>query len=398
MVETLLRADGADATGLLLSVILALASTVPIALIAVHWTVFVALAAAGFGSLIADQRLAAAGVVAVVFGFYHTARHRSGLIAGLLVLPYALLAFGTVMTGDGPATSDVSIETSTSETERQRPTEDESPEPDRDGYVYPLLMATLTAGATAVGYVQRTRHTEAQLEARAAAFADDLETHTARGERARIARELHDVVAHRISAIAVQAETARLTTPDLRPESAQQLAAIGDSARDALAEMRRLVGVLRKDTQDTGDPADRRPQPGIEQIGELVDDSRRVSGTTTRLIMSGNVRGLDPGAELTIYRVVQEALTNARRHSPGAAVDVELDYGVESLELRIRDAGGAGVSSPIMSGHGLRGMRERVEMLGGEFKAGPSSTGGFTVAARLPMSTIQSTPSGANHG
>jgi signal transduction histidine kinase len=208
----------------------------------------------------------------------------------------------------------------------------------------------------------------------------------ARGERARIARELHDVVAHHISMIAVQAETARLATPGMPADGARQLLAIGDTARTALTEMRRLLGVLREDTdRDTT----RQPQPGLPQLVELVDDARASASATTRLVVRGCVAPLDPGIELTVYRIVQEALTNARRHAPGAAVDVELDYTAEALLVRVRD-NGPGSSGAITAngsstgGHGLRGMRERAAAVGGDLRVGSAPVGGFTVEATLP--------------
>ena len=157
-----------------------------------------------------------------------------------------------------------------------------------------------------------------QRTAAGEALADTLTEHTARGERARIARELHDVVAHHISMIAVQAETARLTTPGLPAAGAQRFAEIGDTARAGLTEMRRLLGVLREDAEDAGATvADRHPQPGLPQLAELIDAAREASGGGARLIVSGPVAPFDPGVELAAYRIVQEALTNARRHAPG---------------------------------------------------------------------------------
>ena len=221
-----------------------------------------------------------------------------------------------------------------------------------------------------------------------------LADHLARGERARIARELHDVVAHHISMIAVQAETGRLTTPGLPAAGAQRFAAIGDTARAGLTEMRRLLGVLREDAeQDTasepaaaarpGPGADRRPQPGLPQLGDLVDDAREASGGAVRLIMSGPADRLDPGVELAAYRIVQEALTNARRHAPGAAVDVELRYADDALRLRIRD-NGPGQAARYRAGHGLLGMRERAAAVGGSLQTGDARGGGFCVEAELP--------------
>jgi signal transduction histidine kinase len=219
------------------------------------------------------------------------------------------------------------------------------------------------------------------------AAAGDVLAHTARGERARIARELHDVVAHHISMIAVQAETARLTTPGMLPAGAQRLAAIGDTARAALTEMRRLLGVLREDADI--DAPDLRPQPGLQQLNELLDQTRDASGSAARLILSGPPVRVDPGVELAAYRIVQEALTNARRHAPGAAVDVELHYADRYLSLRIRDNGPGPAATATADGHGLTGMRERATAVGGELHTGPATAGGFLVQATLPTGDIE---------
>jgi signal transduction histidine kinase len=227
--------------------------------------------------------------------------------------------------------------------------------------------------------VQRMRTEAVEREASRQAVAETLLQHAARGERARIARELHDVVAHHISMISVQAETARLTTPGLPPDGAKRLLAIGDTARAALTEMRRLLGVLR---DDAGPEASRAPQPGLPQLVELVDEARASGGASTRLIVRGEVGPLDPGIELTAYRIVQEALTNARRHAPGAAVDVEIDYAGDVLRVRVRDNGPG--PADARGGHGLLGMRERVAAVGGELRTGPGRAGGFLVEAALP--------------
>jgi signal transduction histidine kinase len=206
--------------------------------------------------------------------------------------------------------------------------------------------------------------------------------HTARGERARIAHELHDVVAHHISMIAVQAETARLTTPGMPVAGAQRLSAIGDTARAALTEMRRLLGVLREDA-DVGPPV-LQPQPGLRQLNDLLDEARAISGVGTRLILSGPPVALDPGVELAAYRIIQEALTNTRRHAPGAAVDVELHYADDTLLVSIRDNGPGPPATAQAGGHGLLGMRERALAVGGELHTGAAVGGGFVVSARLP--------------
>jgi signal transduction histidine kinase len=182
--------------------------------------------------------------------------------------------------------------------------------------------------------------------------------------------------------IAVQAETARLTTAGMPTAGAQRLSAIGDTARAALTEMRRLLGVLREDTRAGAE--DRQPQPGLRQLNELLDQARDASGSGIRLIVCGPMTSLAPGVELAAYRIVQEALTNARRHAPGAAVDVELHYTAAALRLRVRDNGPGPRLAPGSAGHGLLGMRERAAAVGGELHTGTASGGGFVVEAVLP--------------
>jgi signal transduction histidine kinase len=196
-------------------------------------------------------------------------------------------------------------------------------------------------------------------------------------ERARIARELHDVVAHHVSTIAIQADTARLATPGMPPDGAEKLEAIGDTARDAMTDMRRILGVLRSE------PGEREPQPGLEGIGDLIEAARS-AGTPVRLVLEEPVAPLAPSVELTAYRVVQEALTNARRHAPGAAVEVELHYDADALRVRVRDDGPG--PSGDADGLGLIGMHERVATVGGQLTVGPAGGGGgFVVEARLPL-------------
>jgi signal transduction histidine kinase len=257
-----------------------------------------------------------------------------------------------------------------------------------------VLLAALAPAAAWAGIARRARREALVHRAARQAIAGTLLEHTARGERARIARELHDVVAHHISMIAVQAETARLTTAGMPAAGAQRLSEIGDTARAGLTEMRRLLGVLREDAQT--DAAERRPQPGLQQLNDLLDDARDTSGAVTRLIVSGPPVTLGPGVELAAYRIIQEALTNARRHAPGAAVDVELHYTDDALRLRIRDNGpGPPIAAPA-GGHGLPGMRERAAAgggrlrtgpaaVGGRLRTGPAAVGGFLVEATLPV-------------
>jgi len=249
-------------------------------------------------------------------------------------------------------------------------------------YERPLLSAAaaqavaLTAVAKRLQIEQRSKRQRAQAMARQGT----LLAHAARDERARIARELHDVVAHHISIVAVLADAARLMVPGMPQEGVKRLVTIGDTARTALTEMRRLLGVLREDAGD-GEP-NRLPQPGLAQLNGLVDEARRLSTASIRLIVRGNVAPLDPGIQLAAYRIVQEALTNARRHAAGASVDVELDYRAGELLVRVRD-NGPGVTAGE-AGHGLTGMRERAMAAGGRVSTGACAAGGFLVEAVLP--------------
>ncbi len=205
-------------------------------------------------------------------------------------------------------------------------------------------------------------------------------------ERARIARELHDVIAHNVSVMVVQADGAAYalrTDPD---RTAQALAAISLTGRKALAEMRRLLGVLRSGDEQ----ADLAPVPGLDQLRELVEQARH-AGMSVSLSLEGPSRPLPAGAELAAYRVVQESLTNTRKHGGlGAAAMVCLRYEPDGLLLRVTDDGlGAAAAVADEPGHGLTGMRERIEMYGGTVQAGPLPAGGYQVTARLPDSTTR---------
>ncbi len=254
--------------------------------------------------------------------------------------------------------------------------------PGTEAWVLAVVLAALVPAAAWAGVARRWRAEALLHTAAAQAIAGTLVEHTARGERALITRELHDVVAHHISMIAVQAETARLTTPGMPASGAQRLSEIGDTARAGLTEMRRMLGVLREDAQ--AEAADRHPQPGLGQLPGLVDEARESSGAGHRLIISGAPVTVGPGVGLAAYRIVQEALTNARRHALGAAVDVELRYGDGGLRLVIRDNGPGPQQTVPAGGHGLAGMRERAAAVGGELRVGAATVGGFLVEARLP--------------
>jgi signal transduction histidine kinase len=345
--ESLARIDpDTTASYRLLLCLLALATTAPLAL-ANPVVAAVTVTAAGVLSLTVFDMVTVAGIVAGITAAFRCGRTTTApALAVALGLPYLVVA----LAGTSPLASG-------------------------------LLSALVPVGA-GLGLALRTHREDTDSRATQLAIAGSFVEHTARGERARIARELHDVVAHHISIIAVQAETARLTTPEMPAASTQRFTAIGDTARTALTEMRRLLGVLREDAES--DVAQRQPQPGLEQLNDLLDEVRDATGAGTRLILHGAPFPLAPGVELAAYRIVQEALTNSRRHARGAAVDVELHYTTSALRLLIRDNGPGPSNSAPVAGHGLLGMRERASAVGGELSAGPAIAGGFVVEATLP--------------
>jgi signal transduction histidine kinase len=208
-------------------------------------------------------------------------------------------------------------------------------------------------------------------------------------ERQRIARELHDVVAHHMSVIAIQAEAAPYKVADPPKELTESFAEIRASALSGLSELRRVLGVLRSDEQDTA------PQPGLGDLDGLLESARN-GGVTVTVDISGTPRPLPEGVDLSAYRIVQEALSNAMRHAAGSAVRVMLRYGEAALHIEVRNEGspagaqvtraphnGAGLGQG--GGHGIIGMRERAAMLGGHLHAGPTGDGEFLVTATLPL-------------
>ena len=195
-------------------------------------------------------------------------------------------------------------------------------------------------------------------------------------ERARIARELHDVVAHAISVIVLQARGARHAEGVERDEA---LEAIESTGATALAEMRRLLHMLRADDDDVS----LAPQPSLAHLEQLVSQVRD-AGLPVELRIEGERRELPPGVDVSAYRIVQEALTNALKHAGPARARVSVLFGAETLELEIADTG-TGAANGGGSGHGLAGMRERVAVFGGELASGPRPEGGFAINARLPL-------------
>jgi signal transduction histidine kinase len=252
-----------------------------------------------------------------------------------------------------------------------------------------LTAAVIFGGPTliawAVGDSMRLRRAYyAALEDRAARLERERDAQAqiaAATERARIARELHDVVAHHVSVMVVQADGASYTL-DAQPERARQaLGTIAGTGRQALAEMRRLLGVLRSDR----DQAARAPLPGVGQLSELLDQSR-AAGLAVGFTVEGVPRPLPGGAALAAYRVVQESLTNVRKHGGRhAKAQVTLRYWEDALSLTITDDGRGAAAASDGGGHGLTGMRERIALYGGTLTAGPRPDGGFEVSAVLPL-------------
>jgi len=198
-------------------------------------------------------------------------------------------------------------------------------------------------------------------------------------ERARIARELHDVVGHSVSVMTVQASgVRRLLRPDQERER-EALLVVERTGREALAEMRRMVGVLRRPEEA---PA-LAPQPSLEHLDRLVEQARE-AGLPVELRVAGAVVELPPGVDLTAYRLVQEGLTNAIKHSHATRAEVIVSYGDSQIEVVVSDNGN-GVGNGGGGGHGLVGMRERVSVYGGELDAGPQPGGGYRLRAKLPV-------------
>lgn len=345
--------DNAGAASRGTSVVLSILAIVPLAL-GRRWPAAAASAATLLTvAIIRDQNtaLGVASFCVTLFLIAHLVASRSLTFAAPLALPFFVF---TVQRMNGPHNQLASS--------------------------VPLL---LSAGALVVGESMRRRgQAVAALDASEEAMAESMRTQTVMEERARIARELHDIVAHHLSVIAIESEAARLTSPDIAAETGGRLEAIAATAREALTETRRLLGVLR---EDTGGEPDRAPQPGLGDLDELVERAR-ATGTPIQLRRDGEVVPLPGSVDVAAYRIVQEALTNARRHAPGSEVDVEMSYRDDALHLRIRDYGPGVVNGTPASGHGLTGMRERATLAGGTFASGPAVGGGFEILVTLPTS------------
>jgi len=250
-----------------------------------------------------------------------------------------------------------------------------------------LYVWTLNSGAWAVGRIvrswrlqalaleERTVELEAEREWRARAAVAE--------ERTRIARELHDVIAHSVSVMVVQAGAAERVLASQPDQARAALGSIQDTGRHAVLELRRLLGILRSEVDDT----DLAPQPTLGELERLVGQVRD-AGLPVEVRVDGEARPLPSGVELAAYRVVQEALTNTLKHGgPSAAAQVIVGYGPEELVIEVIDEGRPTVGlPPVRGGHGLLGMHERVSFHHGRFRAGPAEHGdGFTVAATFPL-------------
>ncbi|MEI5101529.1 sensor histidine kinase [Streptomyces sp. PmtG] len=210
-------------------------------------------------------------------------------------------------------------------------------------------------------------------------------------ERRRIARELHDIVAHHITAMQLMAGGARKVLHHDVALAQDALESLEDSGRLALSEMRQLLDVLRADDDTEGGPA--APQPGVDDVPRMVADSCQL-GVDTRLLIEGDRRELAPTVGLTVFRIVQEALTNVRKHAGRADATVRLHYGPDLLTVEVYDdgSGPGGTARKGRSGHGLVGMRERAALHGGTLETGPRPEGGFRVLATLPLPGIEHEP------
>jgi signal transduction histidine kinase len=233
------------------------------------------------------------------------------------------------------------------------------------------------------GYALRERAEQAEAAELRAAQAEREREAAARvavaEERARIARELHDIVAHSVSVMVLQVGAVRHKLPASRSEDGEALKGVEQAGRTALAEMRRLLAAMRRE----GDEAELAPQPGLDRLDALLEEVGR-AGLPVRLHVDGEPFRLPPSVDLSAYRIVQEALTNALKHARASTADVTVRYRPDELQLEVRDDG-RGASPSDGLGHGLVGVRERVKIYGGEMTAGPANGGGFVLSTRLPV-------------
>lgn len=246
----------------------------------------------------------------------------------------------------------------------------------------PNLMVLIAFGI-GLAFARIRRHAESLEEQAARAERERLEAveRAAAEERARIARELHDVISHDVSMMVLAASVERRVRPE-DDATTQTLATIESTGREALAELRRMLGVLRHTEESP-----LQPQPGIAQLPQLVEEAR-AAGVPVELVVEGEPATIPPGLDIAAYRIVQESLTNAAKHATGSPVTARVSWGADSLEIDVTNDGArpaVGVPLPRGGGHGLVGMQERVSLFGGTLEAGVGQDGGFRVKARLPL-------------
>jgi signal transduction histidine kinase len=233
------------------------------------------------------------------------------------------------------------------------------------------------------GYALRSREEQAEAAEARAAQAEKEREASARiavaEERARIARELHDVVAHAVSVMVLQVGAVRHKLPEMLEDEADALRGVERTGRGALTEMRRLLGAMRSE----GDSAELAPQPSLDSLDRLAVDVER-AGLPVRVRIKGEPVRLPPAIDLSAYRIVQEGLTNALKHARASHADVTIRYAADELEIEVRDDGEGGSTSDGL-GHGLVGIRERVKIYGGEMTARKADGGGFLLSTRLPI-------------
>ncbi|MFJ6853670.1 sensor histidine kinase [Streptomyces sp. NPDC091271] len=244
----------------------------------------------------------------------------------------------------------------------------------------PMAVASAFA-LLLVTVVQVRREAQREVTVQRTVTAVERDRRTLLEERTTIARELHDVVAHHMSVVAIQAEAAPYRVENPPPELEQAFVTIRENAVAALTELRRVLGVVRAEDYEAPDA----PQPTLAELDRLLDNVRE-TGLETEKTVTGAVRGLPQGVELSAYRIVQEALSNTLRHAPGATAKVEIGYVLGGLGVRVVNGPARGLVKPSPgAGHGITGMRERVAMLNGEMTAGASGDGGYEVAVFLPV-------------
>ncbi|MFG2713734.1 sensor histidine kinase [Streptomyces goshikiensis] len=244
----------------------------------------------------------------------------------------------------------------------------------------PMFVVSAIAVAMASS-IQIRRHAKAEVSAQQEVTAVERDRRTLLEERTTIARELHDVVAHHMSVVAIQAEAAPYRVKNPPPELEAAFVTIRENAVSALTELRRVLGVVRSADYEAPDA----PQPTLASLDGLLANVRE-TGLEVEKTVTGSVRELPQGVELSAYRIIQEALSNTLRHAPGAAAGVEVSYVLGGLGIRIVNGPPTGDVRPSPgAGHGITGMRERVAMLEGEMTAGESASGGYEVAVFIPV-------------